>query len=148
MEGNTAKPQSGDHQPWTWRPEKPVSMGVKQNNPCPCRAVKDMLAQHVPDPTVASFLLLSSRSSSCLAVLTTVCKCSSPERLVCTCRAVKDMLAQGVSDPYCRFIPPAEFQSMKKYDVTGVGLNLGTAEEYIKKTVRTCFCSLAGHAAA
>jgi hypothetical protein len=24
---------------------------------------------------------------------------------------------------------------MKKYDVTGVGLNLGTAEEYTKKTV-------------
>jgi hypothetical protein len=45
------------------------------------------------------------------------------------------MLAQGVSDPYCRFIPPAEFASMKKYDVTGVGLNLGTAEEYTKKTV-------------
>lgn len=45
------------------------------------------------------------------------------------------MLAQGVADPYCRFIPPAEFASMKKYDVTGVGLNLGTAEEYTKKTV-------------
>jgi hypothetical protein len=47
------------------------------------------------------------------------------------------MLAQGVSDPYCRFILPAEFASMKKYDVTGVGLNLGTAEEYTKKTVRS-----------
>jgi hypothetical protein len=52
------------------------------------------------------------------------------------CRVVREMLAQGVSDPYCRFIPPAEFASMKKYDVTGVGLNLGTAEEYTKKTVR------------
>jgi len=46
------------------------------------------------------------------------------------------MLAQGVSDPYCRFIEPGDFANMKKYDVTGVGLNLGTAEEYIKKTVR------------
>jgi hypothetical protein len=46
------------------------------------------------------------------------------------------MLAQGVSDPYCRFIEPGEFASMKKYDVTGVGLNLGTGEEYVKKTVR------------
>eukprot|EP00877_Chromochloris_zofingiensis_P005729 jgi/Chrzof1/15157/Cz09g29130.t1 len=50
-------------------------------------------------------------------------------------RAVRDMLARGVSDPYCRFITPEEFATMKKYDVTGVGLNLGTAEEYIKKTV-------------
>jgi hypothetical protein len=45
------------------------------------------------------------------------------------------MLAQGVSDPYCRFIEPGDFAAMKKYDVTGVGLNLGTAEEYVKKTV-------------
>ncbi|KAF6257207.1 ClpP/crotonase [Scenedesmus sp. NREL 46B-D3] len=51
-------------------------------------------------------------------------------------RAVREMLAQGVGDPYCRFIPTAEFASMKKYDVTGVGLNLGTAEEYTKKTGR------------
>ncbi|WIA44148.1 hypothetical protein OEZ86_010486 [Tetradesmus obliquus] len=51
-------------------------------------------------------------------------------------RVVREMLAQGVADPYCRFIPPAEFASMKKYDVTGVGLNLGTAEEYTKKTGR------------
>ena len=50
-------------------------------------------------------------------------------------RAVKEMLALGVSDPYCRFISPSDFASMKKYDVTGVGLNLGTAEEYLKKTV-------------
>jgi hypothetical protein len=46
------------------------------------------------------------------------------------------MLAQGVSDPYCRFIAPGEFASMKKYDVTGVGLNLGTGEEFVRKTVR------------
>lgn len=55
--------------------------------------------------------------------------------LVFSHRAVRDMLARGVSDPYCRFITPEEFATMKKYDVTGVGLNLGTAEEYIKKTV-------------
>eukprot|EP00775_Hariotina_reticulata_P008411 gene8411-8595_t len=51
-------------------------------------------------------------------------------------RAVRDMLAQGVPDPYCRFISPSEFASMRKYDVTGVGLNLGTAEEFVKKTGR------------
>lgn len=53
------------------------------------------------------------------------------------------MLAQGVSDPYCRFIEPSEFASMKKYDVTGVGLNLGTGEEFTKKTV-SCVCVLGG----
>ncbi|KAF5826678.1 ClpP/crotonase-like domain-containing protein [Dunaliella salina] len=51
-------------------------------------------------------------------------------------RAVKEMIAFGLNDPYCRFIQPAELQSMKKYDVTGVGLNLGTAEEYVLKTNR------------
>ena len=44
------------------------------------------------------------------------------------------MLAKGTSDPYTRFITPEEFESMRKYDVTGVGLHLGTAEEYVKKT--------------
>ena len=46
------------------------------------------------------------------------------------------MVARGLPDPYCRWVPPSEFAAMKKYDVTGVGLNLGTAEEYVKKTVR------------
>jgi hypothetical protein len=45
------------------------------------------------------------------------------------------MVARGLPDPYCRWVPPSEFAAMKKYDVTGVGLNLGTAEEYVKKTV-------------
>lgn len=44
------------------------------------------------------------------------------------------MLAKGTSDPYTRFITPDEFESMRKYDVTGVGLHLGTAEEYVRKT--------------
>uniref|UniRef100_A0A7S3R0D6 C-terminal processing peptidase n=1 Tax=Dunaliella tertiolecta TaxID=3047 RepID=A0A7S3R0D6_DUNTE len=51
-------------------------------------------------------------------------------------RAVREMIAFGLNDPYCRFIQPSELQSMKKYDVTGVGLNLGTAEEYVLKTNR------------
>ncbi|KIY99823.1 hypothetical protein MNEG_8140 [Monoraphidium neglectum] len=51
-------------------------------------------------------------------------------------RAVRDMVARGLPDPYCRWVPPSEFAAMKKYDVTGVGLNLGTAEEYVKKTGR------------
>ncbi|GIM09471.1 hypothetical protein Vretimale_13304 [Volvox reticuliferus] len=49
-------------------------------------------------------------------------------------RAVRDMLARGLSDPYCRFIGPPELEAMKKYDVSGVGLNLGTASEYVVKT--------------
>ncbi|KAL6753977.1 ClpP/crotonase-like domain-containing protein [Haematococcus lacustris] len=51
-------------------------------------------------------------------------------------RAIREMLARGLSDPYCRFITPAELAAMKKYDVTGVGLNLGTAAEYSQKTGR------------
>ena len=51
-------------------------------------------------------------------------------------RAIRQMLADGISDPYCRFITPAELAVMKKYDVTGVGLNLGTADEYVRKTGR------------
>ncbi|KXZ42218.1 hypothetical protein GPECTOR_180g254 [Gonium pectorale] len=49
-------------------------------------------------------------------------------------RAVRDLLARGLSDPYCRFIGPAELDAMKKYDVSGVGLNLGTANEFVVKT--------------
>lgn len=44
------------------------------------------------------------------------------------------MLAYGLKDPYSRFITPTEFQAMRKYDVTGVGLNLATAEEFTKKS--------------
>ena len=51
-------------------------------------------------------------------------------------RAIRQMLADGISDPYCRFITPTELAVMKKYDVTGVGLNLGTADEYVRKTGR------------
>ena len=44
------------------------------------------------------------------------------------------MLAYGLKDPYSRFITPTEFQAMRKYDVTGVGLNLATAEEFSRKS--------------
>ena len=44
------------------------------------------------------------------------------------------MLAYGLKDPYMRFITPAEFEAMRKYDVTGVGLNLATAEEFTRKS--------------
>lgn len=49
-------------------------------------------------------------------------------------RAIRDMLARGLSDPYCRFVPASELAAMKKYDVSGVGLNLGTAREFEVKT--------------
>ena len=50
------------------------------------------------------------------------------------CRAIREMLAYGLKDPYSRFITPTEFQAMRKYDVTGVGLNLATAEEFSRKS--------------
>ena len=45
------------------------------------------------------------------------------------------MVREGLRDPYSRFISPDEFAAMLKYDVSGVGLNLGTAEEFVNKTV-------------
>lgn len=50
-------------------------------------------------------------------------------------RAVREMLAKGLpSDPYSRFLTPGEFSKMVKYDVTGVGLNLGTGDDFTRKT--------------
>ena len=48
--------------------------------------------------------------------------------------AIRRMLARGVADPYTRFITPQQLDDMRKYDVTAVGLNLGTAEELKAKT--------------
>lgn len=48
--------------------------------------------------------------------------------------AIRDML-RTLRDPYSRFVSPQEFSAMLKYDVSGVGLNLGTAEEFVNKTV-------------
>lgn len=46
---------------------------------------------------------------------------------------IRELLAE-LHDPYSRFVTPVEFASMLKYDVSGVGLNLGTAEEFANKT--------------
>lgn len=54
-------------------------------------------------------------------------------------------MAWGLSDPYCRFISPEELSAMKKYDVTGVGLNLGTGVEYTRKTVGAACASVPVH---
>ena len=48
--------------------------------------------------------------------------------------AIRRMLAEGVADPYTRFISPQQLDGMRKYDITAVGLNLGTAEELRAKT--------------
>jgi C-terminal processing protease CtpA/Prc len=47
--------------------------------------------------------------------------------------AVRRMISQ-LKDPYSRFISPEEFSAMVKYDVSGVGLNLGTLNELKTKT--------------
>ncbi len=47
--------------------------------------------------------------------------------------AVRRLVSQ-LKDPYSRFISPEEFSAMVKYDVSGVGLNLGTLEELKAKT--------------
>ena len=48
-------------------------------------------------------------------------------------RAARRLLAFSLSDPYSRFLSPEEFAAMARYDITGVGLNLGSAEEYERK---------------
>ncbi len=58
----------------------------------------------------------------------------SPSRLSPR-RAVRELLAAGLSDPYTRLLSPAELASMRKYDMSGVGLNLGTADDLTRKTV-------------
>jgi carboxyl-terminal processing protease len=49
---------------------------------------------------------------------------------------IKQYLGRGPADAYTRFIPPEEFKALTKYDVTGVGLNLGSAEEFVAKAAR------------
>lgn len=39
------------------------------------------------------------------------------------------MIVLGVGDPYTRYLTRDEFRPMLKYDVSGVGINLGTAED-------------------
>ncbi|CAM6121478.1 unnamed protein product [Calypogeia fissa] len=41
--------------------------------------------------------------------------------------AIKGMLAT-LNDPYTRFLTPDQFRELSKYDVTGVGLNIGEVE--------------------
>ena len=47
------------------------------------------------------------------------------------------MIAKGLDDPYAKLMSAEEFQTMRKYDLTGVGLNVGSAEEYFDKVVRS-----------
>lgn len=49
---------------------------------------------------------------------------------------IKALLGRGPVDPYTRFIPPDDFKALTKYDVTGVGLNLGSADEFVSKVGR------------
>jgi hypothetical protein len=46
---------------------------------------------------------------------------------------IKGFLAKGPSDPYTRFIPQDEFRQLTKFDVSGVGLNVVSGEEYVAK---------------
>lgn len=48
---------------------------------------------------------------------------------------IKGFLSIGPSDPYTRFIPPEEFKQLTKFDVSGVGVNAVSAEEYQQKVV-------------
>jgi len=52
-------------------------------------------------------------------------------------RIIRNMLAKGLKDPYAKLISPEEFKAMGKYDMTGVGLNVGSSEEFYNKVVST-----------
>jgi C-terminal processing protease CtpA/Prc len=41
---------------------------------------------------------------------------------------MRSMLS-SLKDPYTRFLSPAEFASLSKYDITGVGLNIVDAPD-------------------
>lgn len=46
------------------------------------------------------------------------------------------MIAKGLKDPYAKLISADEFRTMQKYDMTGVGLNIGSSEEFYQKVAR------------
>jgi hypothetical protein len=46
---------------------------------------------------------------------------------------IKSFLGRGPADPYTRFVLPEDFQALKQYDVSGVGLNLSSLSEYVAK---------------
>lgn len=47
--------------------------------------------------------------------------------------AIREMVLR-LKDPYSRFLSPSEFSSMSKYDISGVGLNLGSKQDLEEKT--------------
>ena len=49
------------------------------------------------------------------------------------------MIAKGLKDPYAKLISADEFRTMQKYDMTGVGLNVGSSEEFYQKVARAFF---------
>lgn len=57
-----------------------------------------------------------------------------PPRDLPAARTMARKLVSRLRDPYSRFLDVSEFGAMAKYDVSGVGLNLGTADELERKT--------------
>ena len=48
-------------------------------------------------------------------------------------KGIRYMLSKSIKDRYTRFLSPGEFASLAKYDISGVGVNLGTGEEFEQK---------------
>eukprot|EP00210_Caulerpa_lentillifera_P006671 g6374.t1 len=51
-----------------------------------------------------------------------------------TYKIIRSMLERGLNDPYARITPKEEFSKMVKYDMTGVGLNVGSGTDFIQRT--------------
>eukprot|EP00892_Ulva_mutabilis_P000861 jgi/Ulvmu1/10776/UM069_0010.1 len=49
---------------------------------------------------------------------------------------IKDFLGRGPADPYTRFIPPEDFRQLAKYDISGAGVNLVAAQDFVNKLGR------------
>ena len=100
--------------------------------PCPARPLvltrlHAAASASCPPPPPCPFLSHSCNGLSHPAPPTPPTRCPHPS-------VVRELLAV-LRDPYSRFVTPTEFSAMLKYDVSGVGLNLGTAEEFANKTV-------------
>lgn len=45
------------------------------------------------------------------------------------------MIVKGLGDPFSRLLTPEQFKRFSVFDITGIGLNLGSADDLIAKTV-------------
>ena len=50
-------------------------------------------------------------------------------------RIIQNMIVKGLGDPYSKLLTPEQFKKYSVFDITGIGLNLGTLDDLVAKTV-------------